>query len=260
MRYNEHLKFTPTRTEGFCMMTPIRVALLALLLTALAACGGAPEPVGELPTVAVFPTETETATPTATIAVTDTPTVTPEPSATPLPTNTATATATATITPNAESTAYIQTEEAKLTQIAVNESLLLTLDASGVIPTATNTSVPIADLSPSLYYAQDPARIRACAKLDNDQCPVRVELSVGDPIMVTGETAGDVFRDSTRWYRVDLNGQPAFVHSLLLGDAPPTLTPLPADLTLTALAPTVNSAAPLIAVTAGPSPTATLAP
>lgn len=214
-----------------------RIFGLLSLLFVVAACAPQETPTPELPTLVsiVIPTSTETPTATPTVEISATPTETLTPSSTPTATNTHTPTVTPTHTPNLESTEYVQTQEAILTQQAQNAALQSTLVALGAIPSETPTPVPVENFSPTIYYVIDPARARECARIDNQACPTLTEYPEGAAVMVTGRTVGDMFRDSTEWYRVDANGRIGFIHSSLMSVTPPTPTLQPLDLTLTAV-------------------------
>jgi hypothetical protein len=221
-----------------------RWILLATTLFAIlaAACAPAtPEAVIELPTLAVLPTLTDTPTPTLTVAPTETP-ITPTLTPTLTPTATATQSPTPTVPPTAttdvEATVYIATQSYLATLDAGNAATIDALNAAGLIPSATPTAPPIEAIESTIFFTQDGGvRVRECARI-SDECPdVVPELGSGVPVQVTGETTGDTFRDSNLWFQVEIQGQTGFIHGSLLGSQPPIATPLPADLTLTALSP-----------------------
>lgn len=175
-------------------MSNIKCAAACLLLLLLTvAC--APQPV--LPTLAVLP------------------------SLTPLPT--LTLTPSATWTPDSAATAQA---ERKTTSAAIELTIaaLETLSAPTPTPslTITLTSTPdgVQSIPPVLLYVRAPANLRACASRD---CDSITQVQAGVALMATGSTStGERVNDSTLWYRVDYNGQPAFVFSELVTDSLPT--------------------------------------
>ncbi|MEO0563829.1 MAG: hypothetical protein AAF125_17120 [Chloroflexota bacterium] len=216
----------------------ILIATGALLL---AGCGGGPEEAAVLPTLVVLPTETPTPlateTPVPTETPTSLPTETPTATVTDLPTETSTPTNTPTATEDANATAYYATEFAIGTLNAANLQTIQALEASGVIPTNTPTPPPIATVETSTFYTQDGSvRVRSCQFISAECGDVVPELGVGIAVTVVGITSGDSFRNSDQWYQVQIGGATGFIHSSLLAENPPLPTPLPADLTLTAIA------------------------
>lgn len=219
---------------------------LTLIAMTVAACGGGGEAaLASLPTQAVLPTQPPTNTAIPTLAMTDIHT----------PTATATATATSTIPPTATVpptpttiptptvdvivTAYYATQHALATLNAENTAVIQTLDAAGLIPTATTTPPPVATVAAdTILYTQDGGvRVRECPFISEDCLDIVPERGVAEAVQVTGVTTGDTFRGSSQWYQVEINGGTGFIHGSLLGEAPPSPTPLPDELTPTATGP-----------------------
>lgn len=218
-------------------------AFFSCLVMVLAACGG--QPVVELPTEAVIPTLTPSLTPTETpsptSSATPTPTETPAP-----PTETATATPipptdTPTQTPDMVGssvpiTQAAETREARNTRAANNVFLQQTAAAILQTQNAENqqtaapaepTTPAVRDIEQVTLFVQSPARIRTCARLDNEACPTVAEVVAGTAVTATGEITGDVFRESDLWYQVDYSGREAYIHGSLVGEdlpAPPPET------------------------------------
>ncbi len=123
--------------------------------------------------------------------------------------------------------AYVATMEMK------NVQMIQTLTAVPALETqqASTPEPGAADVDtwqPVRYYTADPARVRRCAQIDDVECPVLVELPEAQMVIVTGQTEGETFRESTLWYRIDYRGEVAFVHSTLLTrTAPPPTVPAP---------------------------------
>lgn len=204
----------------------------------LAACGG--QPTAELPTVAVIPTLTPSLTPTETLTPTSTTTPTPTNTVAP-PTPTATATPipptlTPTQTPDIVAssvpiTQAAQTREARNTRAANNVFLQQTAAAilqtqnAGNPEAAAPTTPAIRAIDQTTLFVQSPARIRACARLDNEACPTLAEVVAGTAVTATGELTGDVFRESDQWYQLDYGGREAYIHGSLVGQNLPTPAP-----------------------------------
>ncbi|MBC7810098.1 MAG: SH3 domain-containing protein [Burkholderiales bacterium] len=88
--------------------------------------------------------------------------------------------------------------------------------------------------TPMAMFAQRVANARECA---GTTCAVIEQLQIGTRVDVTGQVAGEVYRENDQWYQVRLDGgQQAFVHVSLLG--PPVVsTTVPATISVPAAAP-----------------------
>ena len=204
------------------------------LMLILAACG---QQVAELPTEAVIPTLTPSLTPLPTeTPLTPTETATPTPTATTAPpteTSIPTDTVVPTDTPDLVAssvpiTQAAQTREARNTRAANNvflqqtaAAILQTQSAEGGqadVPAEPTTEVRA--IEPTTLFVQSPARVRECARLDNEACPTLAEVITGTAVTATGEVTGDVFRESDQWYQLDYGGREAYVHGTLVGTEP----------------------------------------
>lgn len=164
---------------------------------------------------------------------TATPTITPGgPTLTPTPTFTPTITLTTTNTP-ADTPTFtltftpLPTDTPQPPTVAPLVAVpIVATAAPQLAPTATVvilfTPEPnlAADLPPTTYYVKNLANVRSCPQRS---CDAVVQLSAGASVIADGVVNGDIVNPGNAiWYRVQYNGQPAYVYSDLVSSTPPS--------------------------------------
>lgn len=81
-------------------------------------------------------------------------------------------------------------------------------------------SVAAQDIGATLYIGKVTVNARACAKTT---CKVVAKLRPGTAVVILELVDGATVKKSTKWYRIQVDGKDAFVHSSLVTDKVPVV-------------------------------------
>ncbi len=113
------------------------------------------------------------------------------------------------------------------TQVAPGQSLppapSLTITNTPLsVPAQTHTPEPVVAMEPQLLTIRSLANLRACP---DTNCSRLAQLQPSDRVMATGSVTGESINGSDLWYRIDYQGQQAYIYSSLVAYWFPTLPP-----------------------------------
>lgn len=69
------------------------------------------------------------------------------------------------------------------------------------------------DAKPYMVIGNKPVNARSCPQV---KCPVVMSIQPGETVMVVDTVTGDVTLGSNQWYKVEMDGKTAYVHSALV--------------------------------------------